>query len=185
MASSLNGIFEPVCTSITDSQCLAELSTMFPNIECNVLVSVLQANNGKMDATVEYFIMNSNRTEYTHTDEDHSQEDMVMGHFSEDIGGLPEMLPGFIFDVQDAQSGSDEDSSVTQSRSPSPDSNINSDDDPLPTYEEACTDQDRLPEAVYIEDEVDNIVTEEENVVTELENTVIQKAIPVTTMRSE
>ncbi len=154
MASSVTQ--EQICT---DSQCLAELSTMFPNIDYHVLVSVLQAHNGRMDTTVEYFMVTSN-TNYVTEDfsstridfTENPSQDMV-GQFSEDIGGLPEMLPSFIYDTQDTLYTSDEDSSFTRSRSPSPDSDMNSEDDPLPTYEEACTDHDRLPEAVYIEDE--------------------------------
>ncbi len=176
MATSV--IPESVCTA--DSLSLAELSTIFPNIEYNVLVSVLQANNGQMNTTVEYLIVNPNTAEQT-SDEctDYELQEMI-GQFSEDIGGLPEMLPSFLFDVQDTLCASDEDSSVTHSQSPSPDSDVNSEDDPLPTYEEACTDQDRLPDAVYIEDEVEGGVLGVENTV------AIQEpvAVPVTSVQS-
>ena len=161
MASSVTPEPGQVCT---DSQTLAELSTMFPNVDCTVLVSVLQAHNGRLDTTVEYFMENSHSTDHVdHTVDIHDDtnagqlledpsRDMI-GHFSEDIGGLPEMLPNFIYNTEGAQSSSDEDSDFLQ-RSPTPDSDVDSEDDPLPTYEEACTDADRLPEAVYIQDEV-------------------------------
>ena len=150
----------------TDSQSLAELSTMFPDVEYTVLVSVLQAHNGRLDTAVEYFMENSHSTHVHHIDHpvdihddanaghllDDPSRDMI-GQFSGDIGGLPEMLPNFIYNAEDTQSSSDEDSEFLQ-HSPTPDSDIDSEDDPLPTYEEACTDADRLPEAVYIQDDV-------------------------------
>ena len=169
MASSLPSPAHPgpSPSSNGQSQTLAELSTIFPTIDYNVLVSVLQAHGGRLDTTVEYLmgmpdrLDSANETgvfpeQHAVLGDDHvvdSLRDMV-GQFSEDIGGLPELLPSFIYDTQQGDSSEDEDSSVALTPSPSPDSNVDSADDPLPTYEEACTDADRLPPAVYIPDVV-------------------------------
>ena len=163
MASSLPTPAQtrPTPSSNEQSQALAELSTIFPTIDYNVLVSVLQAHSGRMDTTVEYLmdipIQDSAKETGAILPEEHAGlgqhvvQDMV-GQFSEDIGGLPELLPSFLYDNQQEDSSEDETSSVAMSPSPSPDSNVDSADDPLPTYEEACTDADRLPPAVYIPD---------------------------------
>lgn len=136
------------------SQVLAELSAIFPAIDYSVLVSVLQAHSQQLEAAVEYLlgVSGPRGDPASHgVCPDSTLTESMAGQFSEDIGGLPEVLPAFLDDSYQGDSDS-EDEEISLSRSLSPDSNVDSADDPLPTYEDACTDADRLPVAVYIPD---------------------------------
>lgn len=135
-----------------ESSMLANLLAMFPSLEHEVIVTVLRAHDGRVQAAVEY-LMNST-TDPTqemggavglalpiHSD---PARDMV-GQFSDDIGGLPEMLPTFLFDREEDETNSEEGSArfleEPEPNSPSPPQDGGQGfivDEPLPTYEEAC-----------------------------------------------
>lgn len=127
-----------------DSSMLADLSSMFPALDHCVLVTVLKSHGGDLEATVDYLMALSLQGE----DDDLTLPPDILhqrlmesedryGQFSNEIGGLPEVLPSFMSGNQ-SDSDSDEmeeDAPVTQARSVGND--VNSDEDPLPTYEEA------------------------------------------------
>ncbi len=144
-----------------DSSMLADLLAMFPSLDHDVIVSVLQAHDGRLQAAVEYLMSSSGA--------DHTQgmgggaaagdmglgpaRDMV-GQFSDDIGGLPEMLPTFLFD-RDERTQSEDDPPFVEdlqeervSPLPPQDGAQGFIDEPLPTYEEACEGSE-IPQLIF------------------------------------
>ena len=134
-----------------DTSMLADLVAMFPSLDHEVIVSVLQAHDGRIQAAVEYLMSSSS--------EDNGQlantalgtgyfepaHDMV-GQFSDDIGGLPELLPRCLYEDEspdEEEEGEGGHGSVAEecSNSDSPPGYLDVEDDPLPTYEEACREQ--------------------------------------------
>lgn len=141
------------------SSMLADLVAMFPSLDYEVIVTVLQAHDGRIQATVEYLMTaNTENGEVTpvHTEDLvlgclNPARDMV-GQFSDDIGGLPEVLPRFLCEgeVEDEDlsaeegevesGGEDSSTGDAHSHSPMPPQGSHGfvDTDPLPTYDEAC-----------------------------------------------
>ncbi len=152
-----------------ESSVLADLLAMFPTLDQEVILTVLQAYDGRIQEAVEHLISSN-----YHQDEPvrllpipQSRGDCSLdlvrdmeGQFSEDIGGLPEVLPRFIYDddtLEGGDEGNNSDNDGNQSGEElrnvagnysyehvSPQrQNFRFDDpdeeDPLPTYEEACT----------------------------------------------
>lgn len=160
-----------------NSSTLADLVSMFPSLDHDVVLMVLEAHNGSIEAAVEY-LMNTNggggATQplvtagggYGTLGYLDPARDMV-GQFSADIGGLPEVLPRCLLDdygVQEGEGESDQESQ--QGRS---DGHLlpqqgtvgwleqDAENDPLPTYSEACREQAPLdrsrPESVSAEED--------------------------------
>ena len=136
-----------------ESSMLANLVSMFPSLDHEVVVSVLQAHNGCIQAAVEYLM--SNNADHQDVQEVGGASDSALdpardmvGQFSDDIGGLPEVLPSFLFDhTEDDEGTSTEDNiqfagsrghSPGDSPLPPQDGSQGFIDEPLPTYEEAC-----------------------------------------------
>lgn len=90
------------------SSALADLVSMFPSLDHEVAVMVLEAHNGSIESAVEYLMNTTGEggptqpsiARYARLD---PAQDMV-GKFSSDIGGLPEVLPRCLYD--DFTSGS-------------------------------------------------------------------------------
>jgi len=98
-----------------ESSVLLDLNAMFPSLDHEVIVTVLQAHEGRVEAVVDY-LMNVVGGGGEEVDE----EEELQGPFSDDIGGPPEIVPSFL------QETAADDRSLTESP------------DPLPTYEQAC-----------------------------------------------
>ena len=98
-----------------ESSVLLDLNAMFPSLDHEVIVTVLQAHEGRVEAVVDY-LMNVVGGGGEEVDE----EEELQGPFSDDIGGPPEIVPSFL------QEPATDDRSLTESP------------DPLPTYEQAC-----------------------------------------------
>lgn len=146
-----------------DSSMLADLTAMFPSLEHEVIVTVLAAHEGRIQAAVEYLMTTDDqaRSEASlpllsmdHTASYDPARDMV-GQFSVDIGGLPEMLPAILCegDLSLASSArterEDEQGNERELEgggpgelSVQPDSDG---EDHLPTYEEACRESSGNP----------------------------------------
>lgn len=138
---------------VDNSSTLADLVSMFPSLDHDVAVVVLDVHNGGLEAAVEY-LMNSSQdgatqpmaSGYARLD---PAQDMV-GKFSADIGGLPEVLPRCLYEeiTQEGEEDSDEEAELTgrpERSNPLPQQGAHSwleqSDDPLPTYAEACRDR--------------------------------------------
>lgn len=160
-----------------DSSTLADLVSMFPSLDHDVAVVVLEAHNGCLEAAVEY-LMNTNNSDgatqqtiaggYQRLSYLDPAHDMV-GHFSADIGGLPEVLPRCLYDelpeegAREEEEGGEEAqlSGSSGSSDPLPQEGTLSwleMNDPLPTYAEACRDRSAQvhspPESEeYVEDD--------------------------------
>lgn len=123
-----------------DSSILADLSSMFPAVAHDELVTVLRSHGGDLDATVDYLMALSLQRESgdaslpRHFLREGLAE--VEEQFSSEIGGLPQVLPAFMTGGQtDSDSELEEDAPANHAQSAGCD--ISSDEDPLPTYEEA------------------------------------------------
>ena len=137
-----------------DSSIVADLIAMFPTLDHEVIVTVLQAHEGRLQATVDY-LMSTNSGEEPGRGENsnHSARNGyldpahdLIGQFSEDIGGLPELLPRYLCDREDEWEDKDRNSiddkdDVEQDYSTPGQAHRSFDpeDDPLPTYMEACS----------------------------------------------
>ena len=136
------------------SSVLSDLTSMFPGLDHEVIVTVLQAHDGRIQSAVEYLmtsgeqVMSGASLPLLHSDFGsfgYSPAQDMVGQFSEDIGGLPEVLPAILCQ---------EDSDPAPLPSPSSGNNVSEgeesagddlvplredgdDNDPLPTYEEA------------------------------------------------
>ena len=127
-----------------DSTILADLASMFPAVQHDELVTVLRSHGGDVDATVDYLMALSLQIESESTAlplnaccGGHAEAE---GQFSSEIGGLPEILPSFMNQSEsDSDDNTEEDVPVNQQPS-STSNHVNSDEDPLPTYEEAMMD---------------------------------------------
>lgn len=140
-----------------DSSMLADLVAMFPSLDHEVIVSVLQAHDGCIQAAVEYLMSSSSQSaegDGQPTDTGYSALGMgyfepacdMVGQFSDDIGGLPELLPRCLY--EDEPPDEDERGEVEvrghggvaeeRSNSDPPSGYPDVEDDPLPSYEEAC-----------------------------------------------
>ena len=96
-----------------DSSVLEDLRAMFPLLDEEVLTTVLQTHEGRVEGAIDYLMaMNSQQAEGV---EDVMPEPALQS-FSEDIGGLPELIPSFV----------DEDDEDEEEF------------DPLPSYDEIC-----------------------------------------------
>ena len=139
------------------SSALADLVSMFPSLDHEVAVMVLEAHNGSIESAVEYLMNTSGGgptqpsiTGYARLD---PAQDMV-GKFSSDIGGLPEVLPRCLYE-DFTRGGKEEEEEEEGSASGigqllgSPLEGSNSlsprhakeplaESDPLPSYSEAC-----------------------------------------------
>ena len=115
------------------SSILADLAAMFPNIAYDELVTILRSHGGDIDATVDYLMALSLHKEGGGASLTSSSVLNEEGQFSSEIGGLPEVLPSFM--TQTDSDSDEEDVPVNQARK-----DVNSDEDPLPTYDEAMDD---------------------------------------------
>ena len=105
----------PECVEDDDeSSVLLDLSAMFPSLDHEVVVTVLQAHEGRVEAVVDYLM----RIVAGGGEEEEEVEEELQGPFTDDIGGPPEIIPSFL----------QEDDDRPLSESP----------DPLPTYEQSC-----------------------------------------------
>lgn len=141
-----------------ESSNIADLSAMFPTLDHDIILTVLQSHHGRLDAAVDYLMAASSVGGDGHTPSQSGIETMYPAHdmegrYSEDIGGLPEVVPTFEYDNEDDETETDEESTSSLDSSPEPDNNVLDEDDPLPTYEEACMGTDALPMATYILDD--------------------------------
>lgn len=102
------------------STALADLMTMFPDLDGDVLNSILQAQGGCAAAVVEYLMSGSSLDEVGRIIGGERQAepavDMV-GEFSDEIGGLPEVLPSLCEkeDMEKKESDHDEQEEVESS----------------------------------------------------------------------
>lgn len=85
---------------------------MFPAVEHSELVTILRSHGGDLDATVDYLMALSLHIEATEgptniIHQELMQTDESYGQFSDEIGGLPEVLPSFMSSNQ-TDSDSDE-----------------------------------------------------------------------------
>lgn len=142
----------------------ADLVAMFPSLDHEVAVMVLEAHSGHIEAAVEYLMSTNGEggptqpsvTGYSRLDPAY---DMV-GQFSADIGGLPEVLPRCLYDdftpgrreeEEEEEEGEGEDGSSGGAQASGNPVEIGSEylpeegtlswlaeNDPLPTYSEAC-----------------------------------------------
>lgn len=169
------------------SSTIAELASMFPSLDYDVVVNVLEAHSGRIQAAVDY-LMSANGGGvqedrfsggvggyYSLLDPPPAaEEDAVAGQFSKDIGGLPIVLPTPLYDEEDSnggrgtsrQSRSSEGSAGEGTRASTRDVAVRcesppssqqltqasdsdpllvDDNDPLPTYQEACRQQQQPP----------------------------------------
>lgn len=148
-------------SGVDDSSMLADLMSMFPNLDHDVAVVVLEEHNGSLEAAVEY-LLNSNKSNgstqptiaagggYERLGYLDPACDMV-GQFSADIGGLPEVLPRCLYDEvaqeNEEEEGDHEDAEGSEQprrRDALPQQgtlNWLEESDPLPTYAEACRDR--------------------------------------------
>lgn len=97
-----------------ESSVLLDLSAMFPSLDHEVIVTVLQAHEGRVEAVVDYLM----RIVAGGGEEEEEVEEELQGPFNDDIGGPPEIVPSFLQE--------DDHRSLTESP------------DPLPTYEQSC-----------------------------------------------
>lgn len=141
-----------------ESAVLADLVAMFPALDHDVILTVLQSHHGSLEAAVDYLmtassLSESDQNQLNSTGTMYPVYDME-GQYSEDIGGLPEVVPTFELDegVEEEDSETDEESTSRDS-SPTPDTRVSLEDDPLPTYEKACMGTDVLPMPRYIVDD--------------------------------
>ena len=105
----------PECVEDDDeSSVLLDLSTMFPSLDHEVIVTVLQAHEGRVEAVVDYLM----RIVAGGGEEEEEVVEELQGPFNDDIGGPPEIVPSFLQE--------DDHRSLTESP------------DPLPTYEQSC-----------------------------------------------
>lgn len=74
-----------------ESSVLLDLNAMFPSLDHEVIVTVLQAHEGRVEAVVDY-LMNVVGGGGEEVDE----EEELQGPFSDDIGGPPEIVPSFL-----------------------------------------------------------------------------------------
>ena len=114
---------------------LVDLAAMFPNIDHTELVTVFRSHKGDVDATVDYLMALSLHKESGGVSLTSSCALDEGGQFSSEIGGLPEVLPSFM--TQTDSDSDEEDVPVNQARD-----KVNSDEDPLPTYDEAMDDEE-------------------------------------------
>ena len=153
-----------------DSSILADLTAMFPTLDHEVIVTVLHAHNGRIQAAVEYLMATSQDNDELRlmplkgAQTSHSRDPAydMRGQFSEDIGGLPELLPRFMYeDNEDSTNNEDSGRIVSEIEEPAINEEesshsfqpltqetsvlLDSDDDPLPTYEEACVGREPPP----------------------------------------
>ena len=128
-----------------DSSVLLDLSAMFPSLDHEVIVTVLQAHEGRMEAVVDY-LMN-----VVGGGGEGEEAEELQGPFSDDIGGPPEIVPSFLQEppAEDIggppeivpsflQEPAAEDIGGPPEIVPSFLPAAEDDDDPLPTYEQAC-----------------------------------------------
>lgn len=144
-----------------DSSILADLTSMFPSLDHDVIVTVLQAHDGRIQAAVEYLVtageqaMSGANLPLLHTDHTalglyDPARDMV-GYFSEDIGGLPEVLPAILCEGDTSPPSPNQSSEGGGSEGRESDGSPillqqgDDDNDPLPTYEEACQEPSQRP----------------------------------------
>lgn len=103
----------PECVGDDDeSSVLLDLSAMFPSLDHEVVVTVLQAHEGRVEAVVDYLMR------IVAGGGEEEEEEELQGPFNDDIGGPPEIVPSFLQE--------DDDRSLSESP------------DPLPTYEQSC-----------------------------------------------
>ena len=130
-----------------DSSILADLASMFPVVAHDELVTVLRSHHGDVDATVDYLMALSLQRDSggASLPPDFLQEGFVEEderQFSSEIGGLPEVLPSFMTGGQtDSESDDEIEEDAPANRVRSGSRHVNSDEDPLPSYEEAVMDE--------------------------------------------
>lgn len=138
-----------------DPSVLSDLTAMFPSMDQDVIVSVLQAHDGRIQGAVEY-LMSAGEQELSRATLPLLLADLsvvdpardMMGQFSEAIGGLPEVLPRFLYEEEGEEGESDDEENGLEREeerdrrrsfpTAPPQGGDDSDDDPLPTYDEAC-----------------------------------------------
>ena len=127
-----------------DSSVLADLTAMFPAVAHDELVTILRSHGGDLDATVDYLMALSLQRQSGETGlpPDFLHEGLVQAEeqFSSEIGGLPEVLPASMTGDQTDSDSEDEDTPANHAQSGGHD--VGSDEDPLPTYEEAVIDNE-------------------------------------------
>ena len=119
-----------------DSSILADLTSMFPAVAHDELVTVLRSHGGDLDATVDYLMALSLQRESGGASLPHDflREGLVEveEQFSSEIGGLPEVLPAFMTGDQ-----TDSDSEFEEATPANHAQTGGCDEDPPPTYDEA------------------------------------------------
>ncbi len=110
-----------------DSSILADLASMFPAIEHSELVTILRSHGGDLDATVDYLMALSLHTEIgggmnvIHQGLEQAEESY--GQFSDEIGGLPSIMPCDQTDSDsDEQQGEEGDNPVNHAKAGLPSS---------------------------------------------------------------
>lgn len=140
-----------------ESSVLLDLNAMFPSLDHEVIVTVLQAHEGRVEAVVDY-LMNVVGGGGEEVDE----EEELQGPFSDDIGGPPEIVPSFLQEpaAEDDDIGGQPEIMPSFLQEPvaegddiggppeivpsflqepaADDRSLTESPDPLPTYEQAC-----------------------------------------------
>lgn len=119
-----------------ESSVLLDLNAMFPSLDHEVIVTVLQAHEGRVEAVVDY-LMNVVGGGGEEVDE----EEELQGPFSDDIGGPPEIVPSFLQEpaAEDDDIGGPPEIVPSFLQEPAADDrSLTESPDPLPTYEQAC-----------------------------------------------
>ena len=142
-----------------ESSILADLSAMFPTLDRDIILTVLQTHHGQLEAAVDYLMTASSVGVPDHTSSQSNQWNHIEpmhdmdGQYSEDIGGLPEVIPSFDHNDEGEEDSETDEESSSRDSSPTLDPSVPPEDDPLPTYEEACMGTDLLPMPRYVVDQ--------------------------------
>lgn len=152
------------CDSSSDddwtSGALANLAAMFPSLEYDVIVSVLAGHGGSVEAAVEYLMSSFTAAGDTASGfvgmgggggGDGDPADVLEFRTGADIGGRPEVVPGFMYEEEEEDEEEEEEEEGSEIGSKAGVSSVGGaavtpppvmadEQDPLPTYEQAVWD---------------------------------------------